>query len=70
MDKQLYSTLEAAEQLGVTRARIRQLIDEGLHESIKVGKLHLVTREGIKQARGRKKKPGPITNSKKGKSKQ
>jgi excisionase family DNA binding protein len=65
MDKQLYSTEEAAEILGVTSQRVRQMIGEGVLPSVKVGKVNLITSEGIKRARTRKQKPGPAARIKK-----
>jgi len=44
---QYYTTAEAAERLGVTPRRVRQLIDEGSLRSTMYGRDHLITRNSI-----------------------
>lgn len=54
-----YTTETAAEYLGVTPARIRQLIMEGRLKSLKYGRDHLIQEVDLQgYTAGGKKKPG------------
>ncbi len=61
----LYTTESAAEYLGVTPARIRQVILQGRLKSEKYGRDHLIRETDLRAyAEGGKKKPGrPPQNS-------
>ena len=60
-----YTTESAAEYLGVTAARVRQLIMEGRLKSEKYGRDHLIQEVDLKKyTAGGKKKPGrPVKNN-------
>ena len=58
----LYTTNEAAEQLGVTPARVRQMVARDEIESVKMGRDRFITAEAIEAARQRKTKPGPTAS--------
>ena len=60
-----YTTDSAAEYLGVTPARVRQLIMEGRLKSEKYGRDHLIQEADLqKYTAGGKKKPGrPLKNN-------
>lgn len=59
MSKQLYTTNEAAELLGVTSARVRQMVSRNEIKSEKLGRDRFITAEAIAEAQRRKTKPGP-----------
>jgi excisionase family DNA binding protein len=54
-----YTTKEAAEELGVTDAYIRQMILNGKLGALKAGRDHLIPAAEIKKARGRRTTRGP-----------
>lgn len=60
MDRVLLTTSEAAARLGVTAARIRQLVLGGDVQAEKVGRDVLIPAAEIEAAKKRKTKPGPI----------
>jgi len=66
MTPQLYSTEEAANLLGVTPARVRQMIASGVLSTLKVGKVHLITQAGLEKAKRRRTKPGPVPQERSG----
>lgn len=59
MGKQTYTTEEAADLLGVTPGRVRQMIIDGLLETERFGRAHVVTAEAIEAVKQRRTKPGP-----------
>lgn len=54
-----YTTNEAAIELGVTSARVRQMILNGELEAEKFGRDLMITAEALDAARARKTAPGP-----------
>ena len=65
MGKRLYTTNEAADELGVTSARVRQMILKGELEAEKFGRDLMITAEAVAAARNRKTTPGPLPNNRK-----
>ncbi len=59
MSRNLYTTNEAANLLGVTPARVRQMVARGEVESEKLGRDRFITAEAIETAKQRKTSPGP-----------
>jgi excisionase family DNA binding protein len=58
MDKN-YTTAEAAVELGVTPARVRQMVLDGLLEAEKFGRDLVISAKALTAAKHRKTKPGP-----------
>lgn len=59
MGKDFYTTEEAAELLGVTVGRVRQMIVDGSLKTERFGRAHMVSKEALKAAENRKTKRGP-----------
>ncbi len=59
MDKNVYTTEEAAAHLGVTVGRVRQMIVDGLLQTERFGRAHVITKEMLKAVENRRTKPGP-----------
>ena len=59
MPKELYTTSEAAEELGVTSARVRQMVLKGELAADKFGRDLMIGAEAVAQAKKRKTTPGP-----------
>ena len=57
--EQTFTTTEAAEILGVSSARIRQMVLAGDIEGEKRGRDLLIPKSQIEKAKARKTKPGP-----------
>jgi excisionase family DNA binding protein len=55
----MFTTLEAAEMLEVTAARVRQMVIAGIIQAEKKGRDLLISKSQIEKAKGRKTKPGP-----------
>lgn len=66
MGKDFYTTEEAAELLGVTVGRVRQMIIDGTLQTERFGRAHMISKEALKAAENRKTKRGP-TPKKRGK---
>jgi excisionase family DNA binding protein len=64
MSKDLHTTNEAAAQLDVTPARVRQMVARGEIESVKLGRDRFITSAAIEEAKQRKTKPGPAPKQK------
>lgn len=63
----LITTAEAAERLGVTDRRVRQMIEDGLLKGEKVGRDYLIEEDSLEAA---KKRPKPGRPAKKATDKQ
>lgn len=62
MPKEYLTTAQAAQALGVTMSRVRQLVAAGLLEAHKpTGQGHLITAASVKAARDRPGKGRPVT---------
>lgn len=59
MNKKFYTSKQAAELLGITDARIRQMAIAGEIEHERFGRALMITDKGIEQAKVRKTQPGP-----------
>lgn len=59
MSAELYTTNEAADLLGVTPARVRQMVARDEIDSVKMGRDRFITAKAVEAARLRKTKPGP-----------
>lgn len=55
-----FTTKEAAEQLGVTESRVRQMIIDGMIDAERFGRSHVLTAASIREARKRKTARGPV----------
>lgn len=64
MVKDLYTTSEAAAELGVTSARVRQMILKGELAAQKFGRDLMITAKAVAEAKKRKTSPGPSPASK------
>jgi excisionase family DNA binding protein len=64
MNSERFTTNEAAERLGVSPARVRQMVASGEIESEKFGRDTVITAEALKVAATRKTKPGPTPKAK------
>ena len=65
MRKILFTTSEAAAELSVTSARVRQMILKGKLAAEKFGRDLMITAEAVAKAKKRKTTPGPSPASKK-----
>ena len=54
-----YTTVEAAKMLGITSARVRQMVLAGDIKAEKKGRDLLIPKSEIEKAKRRKTKPGP-----------
>lgn len=59
MNKTAYTTAEAAAKLGITPARVRQMVLAGVLEAEKFGRDLVISADAIAAAEQRKTKPGP-----------
>lgn len=58
MQRSFYTTTEAAGVLGISSARVRQMILDGTMVADKVGRDLLISSDVIEQAKGRNTRPG------------
>jgi excisionase family DNA binding protein len=63
MVKETYTTEEAADFLGITPARVRQMIIDGVLETARFGRAHVISAAALEKARNRNTKPGPLPKS-------
>jgi excisionase family DNA binding protein len=68
MNKTLFTTNETAEALGVTPARVRQMVARNEIASEKMGRDRFITAQAIAVAQQRKTSPGPAPKAKPGQS--
>lgn len=59
MERDYYTTEEAAAHLGITVGRVRQMIVDGLLKTERFGRAHMISRGALKVAEQRPTKPGP-----------
>ena len=59
-----YTTKEAAAELDVSEARIRQMIIDGSLEADRFGRAHVITAAALATAKSRKTAPGPLAKPK------
>lgn len=59
MSTERFTTNEAAARLGVTPARVRQMVASGKIESERFGRDTVITAAALTEAMKRKTKPGP-----------
>ncbi len=64
MSKETFTTSEAAAELGVSSARVRQMVLDGSLPAEKFGHLLVISAEALKAARHRKTSPGPAPKAK------
>jgi excisionase family DNA binding protein len=64
MPRRLFTTSEAAAELGVTSARVRQLVLKGELAAQKFGPDLMINAEAIAKAKKRKTTPGPLAAGK------
>ena len=62
--EKFFTTEEAANELGVTPARARQLIRAGVLKAQQFGRAYVITSAAIAEARQRHSKPGPVPKAK------
>jgi excisionase family DNA binding protein len=62
--KETFTTSEAAEELGVSPARVRQMVRDGILTAEKFGRDLSITRKAIEAAKQRKTMPGPAPKNK------
>ncbi len=63
MAKPLFTTAEVADVLGVTAARVRQMVLKGELAAEKFGRDLLISAEAVALAKKRKTTPGPLPAS-------
>jgi excisionase family DNA binding protein len=68
MEQEAFTTKEAAERLGVSAARVRQMVSDGSLPAKKFGRDLVITRGALETARRRKTSPGPAAKSHAGKT--
>ncbi|PYS76534.1 MAG: DNA-binding protein [Acidobacteria bacterium] len=64
MSKETFTTREAAEKLGVSSARVRQMILEGDLPAEKFGHILVIHAAALEAAKHRKTSPGPAPKPK------
>lgn len=68
MAKEAFTTKEAAESLGISAARVRQMVLDGSLPAEKFGRDLVIRRPALEAARQRKTSPGPAAKSQDAKS--
>ena len=64
MNETLYTTNEAAAALGISPARVRQMVARDEIASVKMGRDRFITARAIAAAKQRKTSPGPAAKAK------
>ncbi len=59
MNANTYTTEQAAEYLEVTSARVRQMIADGILQTERFGRAHVISATALEVAKRRRTKPGP-----------
>jgi excisionase family DNA binding protein len=60
MSKKTFTANEAAAELGVSSARVRQMVVDGSLPVSRFGRALVISAEALEQAKQRKTKPGPV----------
>jgi excisionase family DNA binding protein len=63
MRKKTFTANEAAAELGVSSARVRQMVVDGSLPVSRFGRALVISAEALEQAKQRKTKPGPTPKS-------
>jgi excisionase family DNA binding protein len=63
MRKDTFTTREVAAELGLSTARVRQMVLDGTLPAEKFGHVLLIKAEALESARHRKTKPGPTSKA-------
>jgi excisionase family DNA binding protein len=61
MDKKTYTTNEAADELGVSSARVRQMVIDKSLPASRFGRALVISADAIEVAKQRKTAPGPAS---------
>ena len=69
MSEKLYTTNEAAELLGVTPARVRQMVLRGEIDAVRMGRDNFVAPDALERAKRRKTQRGPTKGTVRSKAK-
>ncbi len=64
MSKKTFTANEAAAELGVSSARVRQMVVDGSLPVSRFGRALVISAEALEQAKQRKTKPGPMPKPK------
>jgi excisionase family DNA binding protein len=70
MKKETFTTTEAADALGVSAPRVRQMVLDGSLPASRFGRALVITAEAIETAKQRKTSPGPAAKPKAAKEQQ
>lgn len=63
MNKESFTANEAAAELGVSSARVRQMVLDGLLPASRFGRALVISADAIKAAKQRKTSPGPAAKA-------
>jgi excisionase family DNA binding protein len=63
MDKKTYTTNEAAAELGVSSARVRQMVIDKTLPATRFGRALVISADALNAARHRKTSPGPAART-------
>jgi excisionase family DNA binding protein len=64
MGKKTFTTNETAAELGISSARVRQMVLDGTLPASRFGRALVISADAIKAAKRRKTSPGPAPKSK------